>query len=384
MDSTVDAAYAASEVDTFVSAHVAAVADHLRNEGRSRLARLVRALPQDAAVLAKAAFDDLPIARHAYALAQASVASQAAKTDQWLRSVRAADIALAILGLPLAKCLLDFLQIVQNIARLLHVPLTGLDDLAEGQLAQSVLQYPIVVHREKYASCDTCENLPLHVFKHSYFDRDVPVVIRAGAADWPAARKWKTPSYLDALCGFREVPVEFSPPGSDTAPREATVSLQKVLETMYGNDNASAGSMYLAQHPLLEYIPDLAKDIITPKLVAAGGANRAQLVNVWMGSSNSGTRLHYDSADNFLVQVVGWKRVVLFAPEQTQHLHCNFESTNFSPVDVDQPDAATHPRFLHAEGHIALLGPGDMLYIPATYWHWVRAVTPSISVNFWF
>ena len=27
---------------------------------------------------------------------------------------------------------------------------------------------------------------------------------------------------------------------------------------------------------------------------------------------------------------------------------------------------------------------GDFVYIPAKCWHYVRALTPSISINFWF
>ena len=31
-----------------------------------------------------------------------------------------------------------------------------------------------------------------------------------------------------------------------------------------------------------------------------------------------------------------------------------------------------------------VLGPGDMLFIPKSVWHYVRSLTTSVSVNFWF
>jgi len=31
-----------------------------------------------------------------------------------------------------------------------------------------------------------------------------------------------------------------------------------------------------------------------------------------------------------------------------------------------------------------ILGPGDMLFIPAKFWHYVRSLSPAISVNFWY
>ena len=29
-------------------------------------------------------------------------------------------------------------------------------------------------------------------------------------------------------------------------------------------------------------------------------------------------------------------------------------------------------------------GPGDVLFIPRSVWHYVRSLTTSCSVNFWF
>ena len=48
--------------------------------------------------------------------------------------------------------------------------------------------------------------------------------------------------------------------------------------------------------------------------------------------------------------------------------------------------AARKRRFAAAAGaHLdAVLGPGDALYIPAGWWHYVRSITPSFTVNFWF
>ena len=31
-----------------------------------------------------------------------------------------------------------------------------------------------------------------------------------------------------------------------------------------------------------------------------------------------------------------------------------------------------------------VLAPGDMLFLPKSVWHYVRSLTTSVSVNFWF
>lgn len=46
--------------------------------------------------------------------------------------------------------------------------------------------------------------------------------------------------------------------------------------------------------------------------------------------------------------------------------------------------AQVHPDFSEAPFVEAILGPGDMLFIPKKWWHYVRSLTTSISVNFWF
>jgi len=57
---------------------------------------------------------------------------------------------------------------------------------------------------------------------------------------------------------------------------------------------------------------------------------------------------------------------------------------NFSAVDVEHADLARFPEFARATAFEAVIGPGDFVYIPAKCWHYVRALTPSISINFWF
>ena len=85
----------------------------------------------------------------------------------------------------------------------------------------------------------------------------------------------------------------------------------------------------------------------------------------------------------------------LYARTQTAKLYpdttdaaCGRISTrsqgNVSSVAVECPDLKRHPLFATAEYTHAVVGPGDTLFIPARCWHFVMALTTSISVNFWF
>jgi len=146
---------------------------------------------------------------------------------------------------------------------------------------------------------------------------------------------------------------------------------------------------YLAQHLLLTQIPELRGDIAVPHYVALGCL---RTVNVWMGTAGTVTALHYDEDDNFLAQVAGFKYVRLYAPKEDARLYATqapragsaSHGASFSPVRVERPDSEAHPQFTEAPYEETILGPGDMLFIPKRTWHYVRSLTTSLSVNFWF
>ena len=57
---------------------------------------------------------------------------------------------------------------------------------------------------------------------------------------------------------------------------------------------------------------------------------------------------------------------------------------NTSRVDLEKPDLVAHPKFAEAEGFECVLEEGQMLYIPPKCWHFVKSLSPSFSLSFWF
>nr|XP_046260448.1 HSPB1-associated protein 1 homolog isoform X2 [Scatophagus argus]XP_046260449.1 HSPB1-associated protein 1 homolog isoform X2 [Scatophagus argus]XP_046260450.1 HSPB1-associated protein 1 homolog isoform X2 [Scatophagus argus]XP_046260451.1 HSPB1-associated protein 1 homolog isoform X2 [Scatophagus argus]XP_046260452.1 HSPB1-associated protein 1 homolog isoform X2 [Scatophagus argus] len=110
---------------------------------------------------------------------------------------------------------------------------------------------------------------------------------------------------------------------------------------------------------------------------------------LWIGTKGANTPCHMDSYGyNLVLQVQGRKRWHLFPPEDTVHLYPTRipyeESSVFSQVDVLQPDLRRFPAFQGARAHIVTLQPGQVLYVPRHWWHYVESVDPiTVSINSW-
>ena len=86
--------------------------------------------------------------------------------------------------------------------------------------------------------------------------------------------------------------------------------------------------------------------------------------------------------DNLLVQVCGRKRVTLFSPREATNLYLSGDKS--SVLDIDTPDLDVYPCFSDAVHHSCVLEPGDVLFIPALWFHNVVALEWGVAVNvFW-
>ncbi|XP_074255403.1 tRNA wybutosine-synthesizing protein 5 isoform X2 [Saimiri boliviensis] len=91
---------------------------------------------------------------------------------------------------------------------------------------------------------------------------------------------------------------------------------------------------------------------------------------------------HYDVMDNFLIQVTGKKRVVLFSPRDAQYLY--LKGTKSEVLNIDNPDLAKYPLFSKARRYECSLEAGDVLFIPALWFHNVISEEFGVGVNiFW-
>jgi hypothetical protein len=78
---------------------------------------------------------------------------------------------------------------------------------------------------------------------------------------------------------------------------------------------------------------------------------------------------------------------VIFAPDDTPFLYPYPEDArtrHLGHVDIDRPDVTRYPLYRQATSIEFSLAPGQLLFLPAFWWHHVTSLSVSISGNQWW
>lgn len=105
----------------------------------------------------------------------------------------------------------------------------------------------------------------------------------------------------------------------------------------------------------------------------------------WLGPVGTMTPLHCDFDDNIFAQVWGRKRIFLAPPHHDSLLYASEANPVLfgSPVDPEAPDFDAYPLARQAATVACTVAPGELLYVPAGWFHQVRALEFSLSSNRW-
>jgi hypothetical protein len=109
---------------------------------------------------------------------------------------------------------------------------------------------------------------------------------------------------------------------------------------------------------------------------------------IWMGRKTGEkpcTTLHRDCNHGMLANLQGRKKLVFFSPDQSHHLYPIKAFNSYQPCevgDVKDVDLNRFPRFVHARPVEVTVMPGEILIIPAFWYHCVYALDDVFSISF--
>ena len=212
-----------------------------------------------------------------------------------------------------------------------------------------------------------------------YYKPQKPVVIERFIEDWPAYSKWNL-DYMKTIAGDKVVPLY------DDRPVDYKDGFNEPHAKMKMSDyvdllKTKPTKFRIFLWNVLKEVPQLQKDFTYPDF---GLRLMKGLPMLFFGGTNSYTFMHYDIdlANIFHFHFEGKKQCILFNQKQNKHLY-KIPHSLISREDIDfsNPDFEKWPALKNAQGYIAELNHGEVLYMPEGYWHYMRYITPGFSMS---
>ncbi|MGQ0826872.1 MAG: cupin-like domain-containing protein [Bacteroidota bacterium] len=227
---------------------------------------------------------------------------------------------------------------------------------------------------------DVVENIGVKEFNQYYLNPQKPVVIKGLTKGKEAGCKWSI-GYFKETMGDIIVDVydNANKKSAKSAYTKADLKMKfsDYLDVLSKNEHTD---LRIFLFDLFKYNPQLKKEFPCPDLFKGVLDN---VGHMFFGGKNTTVRIHYDiDMSNVLhTHFGGRKRVVLIAPEYSYLLYC-LPLNTYSLIDPNKPDYEKYPGLKYVKGYDFIIEPGDSLFMPSGYWHYMTYLESSFSVSY--
>ena len=231
----------------------------------------------------------------------------------------------------------------------------------------------------KSRSVDVVSKISQEEFNRNYLRPQIPVLVKGLVEETPAGKKW-TLDYIKEVCGDVTVDV-FDNANPNNATAFTTPDLKMKFRDYVSNitrDEPSSLRMFLFN--MFKVKPELRKDFACPSLIK-GIMGRVGFM--FFGAKGIKVRIHQDMdfSNVMLTQFYGRKKVVLVAPKYSRLLY-KLPFNTHSLINLDNPDLKKYPGLKYIETYECVLEPGDSVFMPSGYWHYITYLDGGFSVSY--
>ncbi|MEX6689257.1 cupin-like domain-containing protein [Danxiaibacter flavus] len=235
-------------------------------------------------------------------------------------------------------------------------------------------------------SVDVVSDISPEEFKVKYFDKQVPVVIRDLAKQWPAYNKW-TWEYLKSVAGDKQIGIY------NNVKSDAYTPVNKADDyTSFGDyiDMISKGpaAWRIFLFNIFSHAPQLKEDFTWPEHLMKGFVKKLPML--FVGGKGSITHMHFDIDLSHIMhtQFIGRKRVLLFPYEEQHKLYRKpfevlslVDFSNYYDPQKSKVDVEKYPAVQSANGLEVILEHGDTLFMPGGYWHHMEYLDSGFAMS---
>lgn len=219
-------------------------------------------------------------------------------------------------------------------------------------------------------------------FLQQFYSRNLPVIITGMLDTCPAYTNWSL-DYFQRHFAERMVEVQFGRNADENYELNSIAHKRQIAFGEFVELVRSSGisnDFYMTANndsKNREVLQELWNDVpALPEYLRADGAKQGFF---WLGPAGTITPFHHDLTNNFMAQIMGRKRVRLFAPYHSanvyNHRHC------FTSVDGRAIDLQRFPSMAGVPVLDCILEPGEILFLPVGWWHFVEALDISVTIS---
>ena len=214
-------------------------------------------------------------------------------------------------------------------------------------------------------------------FKKNYLKANKPVILKDFSRNWDALDKWDY-EYLKKGCGQVEVPLydeAFANSDNDYLQESKKMKFGEYLNLI--ENKPTKLRMFLFN--VIKYMPYLKNDFSFPDLGVKYIKSHPFL---FVGGRDAYVDIHYDLDHShvFLTQIKGKKKVILYSNEDSKNLY-QHPFTVSCNIDFRDPDLNRYPKLKNLQGFTHTLEPGETIFIPSCWWHYIEYSTDGISLT---
>ncbi|XP_065842243.1 tRNA wybutosine-synthesizing protein 5-like isoform X2 [Oscarella lobularis] len=234
---------------------------------------------------------------------------------------------------------------------------------------------PLGSHQPSEGSIRELDAIPSsETFYNDFIHSSRPVLLRNALRSSFPLEKW-TDDYLKIRHGDAVVRVDFS--------KQENRDLHArpyVFSDFLEEYNRS-------EFYLIDTLPDsMQEEFPLLSCLSCGGfLTTFQDFGMWFSSGGTKSSFHFDTVENLNCQVSGTKEWI-FINKTVPGFHdvIDHMEGDFSSVNVDAVDMIEFPQFQNVPWWTAVTRPGDCVYVPYKWFHYVKSLERNLAVNIWW
>jgi Cupin-like domain len=237
-----------------------------------------------------------------------------------------------------------------------------------------------MLENSEYPQLERRADLSVSEFNRQYRDRNKPVVITDAIENWKARSSWTFDFFRQKYGAALMTVHEYH--GQKYRPNDVRrMPLTEYIDGVLTKDWDTFPYYIRDNWRLLVEHSELKDDYTFPpyfydwfKLLPS--FMQLRYPRVFIGPKGAVTPLHMDiwRTHAWLSQLAGRKRWILFPPDQEKLLY-DFQ------VEPDRPDYQRFPLYRQARPMECTIGPGETVFVPSGWAHWVVSLDPTISLT---